>query len=173
MAGKSIRLIANNFNRVSLLLAEALTLGCWTEAEWIANAIRFALAERRRDRGQVVCGFREVERTSVAPFVLHLYAQWSVKPFPMDNLPLRSMQAYEPLLSLWQTEELEALEKVLNAACDFHMERSNTREHNTPEFGTSTDILYPVEILAILRLRQKEGLPNPVVNHPLMQTPIG
>ena len=91
----------------------------------------------------------------------------------MEGLPIRPMYAYEPLLALWQTEDLEALETALLAACDFHMERSKLSEVDIYEFGMAEDVLYPVEILALLRLRQTRGLTNPVIDHPLMQTPIG
>jgi len=171
--GTSARfLMVNDFNQGALLLAEALTLGCWTDAERIANATRFALAQRRLLDGQLICGFLEVDRTCVAPFVLNLYAQWSGKPFPLDGLPLQSMQTYEPLLSLWQTEDLGALEKALLSACDFHMERSSYSD-SAPEFYNPETILFPVEILAVLRLREAKGLINPDIDHPLMQTPIG
>ena len=173
IAGKGKSLLMNNFNKTSLLLAKAITLGCWTEAEQIAEVARFALADRRREYGELLCGFNEVNWTSVAPFVLNLYAQWSGKPFPMDDLPLRSMQAYEPLLSLWQSEDLEALGKALTAACDFHMERSNPSKAGNSEFSSAAQILFPVEILALLRLRETKGLANPAINHPLLQTPIG
>ena len=173
MTGKPNMLIKHDFNRVSLLLATGVTLGCWTEAERIANAVRFALTERRRDRGQLVCGFPEVDCTSVAPFVLHLYARWSGKPFALDDLPLRSMQAYEPLLSLWQTEDMQAFAKAVLETCDFHMERSKLSEVETYEFTIPEHVLFPVEILALLRLRETKGLVNPVIDHPLMQTPIG
>jgi len=166
---------ANDFNRGALLLAEALTLGCWTDADRIANASRFALAERRRSRfdGQLICGFSGVDRTCVAPFVLNLYAQWSGKPFPLDGWPLLSMQLYEPLLSVWQSNDLAAVEQALLIACDFHMERSNLSETNSLEFNIPEHILFPVEILAVLRLREAKGLINPIIDHPLLQTPIG
>ena len=130
--GTSARFLAvNDFNGGALLLAEALTLGCWMDAERIAKVTRFALGERRRFEGQLICGFLEVDQTCVAPFILNLYAQWSGKPFPLEDLPLQSMQAYEPLLAVWQTEDLEALEEALLSACDFHMERSNLSETNS------------------------------------------
>ena len=96
-----------------------------------------------------------------------LYARWSGKPFPLDGLPVQPMQAYEPLLSLWETEDLEALETALLAACDFHMERSKLSQAEIYEFTTAEDVLYPVEILALLRLREARGLINPDIDHPL------
>jgi len=171
--GTSARFLAvNNFNQGVLLLAEALTLGCWTDVERIAKATRFALAQRRPMDGQLICGFLGVDRTCVAPFILNLYAQWSGKPFPLDGLPFQLMQGYEPLLSVWQTEDLGVLEKVLFAACDFHMERSSYSD-SAPEFYNPETILFPVEILAVLRLREAKGLINPDIDHPLLQTPIG
>ena len=172
--GTSARhLSVNDFNRGTLLLAEAFTLGCWMDAERIANATRFALAQRRRMDGQLICGFFGIDRTCVAPFILNLYAQWIGKPFPMDGLPLQSMQAYEPLLSVWQTEDLEAFTRAIVQVCDFHMECSKLSQVETYEFGTAAQILFPVEILAVLRLRETKGLINPAIDHPLMQTPIG
>ena len=31
----------------------------------------------------------------------------------------------------------------------------------------------PVELLAVLRLRENKGLPNPIIYHPLLQPPFG
>ena len=64
------------------------------------------------------------------------------------------------------------------SACDVHIDRIAVtyREHETiaEQFKFSTPLLavHPTEILAVLRLRDLLGLPNPTrIDHPLMQTP--
>ncbi len=164
-----------DFNTAAIVLARAISLGCWVEADRIANIIRGGLTERRKvgGRQQPICAFDAIHVTRVAPFVLNLYAQWTGKPFPLEGLPVISMEAYEPLLSLWQTEDLTALEQALFVACDLHMERSKLSQVESFEFIDEVDILHPAEILAVLRLREAKGLANPAIDHPLMQTPVG
>jgi len=165
-----------DFRQVALLLANALTLGCWAEADRIAEMARACLSETRIDRAndnQIAYAFYAIHVTRVAPFILSLYALWSEKPFPLEGLPLQPMQEYEILLSLWQTEDISVLEKVLLDACDAHVKQSKFTQVDVVEFERPVDILYPVEILAVLRLREATGLANPILDHPLMKTPVG
>ncbi|EHK64143.1 hypothetical protein KYC_21601 [Achromobacter arsenitoxydans SY8] len=65
---------------------------------------------------------------------------------------------------------------ALIAACDLHVARIalTEREADSGDFEFDTPLLavHPTEILAVLRLRDLLGLPNPAhIDHPLMQTP--
>lgn len=56
-------------------------------------------------------------------------------------------------------------------ACDYHLAQSvDAQEHR--QFVWAPYDLFPVDILAIARVREKQGLPMPEVDHPLMQTPL-
>jgi len=66
-----------------------------------------------------------------------------------------------------------ALEEALLTACDAHMKYSKCTQVDLVEFDLPSDILYPVEILAVLRLRETRGLTNPEIDHPLLKTPVG
>jgi hypothetical protein len=113
----------------------------------------------------------------VAPFILQLYSQARGTQFPLDHLdanPLASMQTYEPLLHLWQTTDMDALQEALFTACDTHLYRSKRQtKGETPEFSELADMVYPAEILMLLRLRETAGLTTPTIDHPLLNTAVG
>jgi hypothetical protein len=158
----------------TLLLARAITLGCWEAADQIAELIQSGLVKRRKLPGkrQLICAFY-TDVTCVDSFLLHLYMQWRGTSFALEGLTVKPMQAYAALLTLWQTDDLTVLEPAILAACDLHMKYSTVSEVETPVFGDEEDILHPVEILAVLRLREQRGLSNPSIDHPLLHTPAG
>jgi hypothetical protein len=83
------------------------------------------------------------------------------------------MEVYEPLLELWQTTDMDALQGAILAACDLHLARSRVSNVYTYEFEDEEYMLHPVEILMLFRLRETVGLINPTLDHPLLTTPVG
>jgi len=173
-----------SFNNFALALARAVAIGCWQEAEELAKILGAGLSNTRiyRDERDPTYEYKHsyfagTNATCVAPFILQLYSQARGTQFPLDHLdfnPLASMEAYEPLLRLWQTKDMDALQQVLLPACDLHLHRSKPLTKSTnPEFWDLTDMLYPAEILMLLRLREKAGLITPTFDHPLLNTPAG
>jgi hypothetical protein len=81
--------------------------------------------------------------------------------------------AYSALAKHWRHPEAELLVPVLLAVCDEHTRRSVRGK----PYGDQCDFEYfartPVEILLVLKLREELGLPNPKLDHPLMNTPLG
>lgn len=76
----------------------------------------------------------------------------------------------------WRTTDLVRLTSVLDDACDYHTRRykvGTSGGTDFREFSNQWYARYPVEILMILRLRSYLGLPNPVIDHPLMNDPPG
>lgn len=76
----------------------------------------------------------------------------------------------------WRTTDLVRLTSVLDDACDYHTHRykvGTSGGTDFREFSNQWYARYPVEILMILRLRSYLGLPNPVIDHPLMNDPPG
>ena len=67
------------------------------------------------------------------------------------------------------------LKPLLLGACDEHTWRVSGRKAGAGYVGTEFQWYgrFPVEILFIFRLREELGLPNPALNHPLMNTALG
>lgn len=163
-------------NEAAKHLATALALGCWKEAAGIAESIRMGLAARRRDRAShcYVCAFYGEQDTALAPFILQLYSEFSGVRFPTEEIEFAPMEAFGPFLNLWRTDDLASLRVALVDACNFHIARVLASKQSKPyEFYDYVSWLYPMEILAVLRLREKLGLANPEIDHPLLNTPAG
>jgi len=83
-----------------------------------------------------------------------------------------SLGVYVEVLDSWQDNQ--RLQASLLEACNYHCERiySPTDEEESPEFIWEPYIVFPAEILAIQRVRHDMGLTTPVIEHPLMQSPL-
>ena len=105
------------------------------------------------------------------PFALHLYAKWKHLPpecCPGDEYPLGG---YRDLLDAWDSEDEFAAR--LADACDYHVAQAfDDSEDDTQDFFAPLYDLFPVEILAIRRIRREQGLPMPAIDHPLLRTPL-
>ena len=113
-----------------------------------------------------------------AGFGLTIISNWLGQPLDLDKHALPRDPAWAPLVSQWREPDLDKFLPAILSACDVHVDRIaiTYREHetNAKEFEFSTPLLavHPTEILAVLRLRDLLGLPNPAhIDHPLMQTP--
>jgi len=113
-----------------------------------------------------------------AGFGLTIISNWLGQPLDLDKHALPRDPAWAPLVSQWREPDLDKFLPALLSACDVHVDRIaiTYREHetNAEEFEFSTPLLavHPTEILAVLRLRDLLGLPNPAhIDHPLMRTP--
>ncbi|ELX1985314.1 hypothetical protein ONI83_004746 [Escherichia coli] len=106
---------------------------------------------------------------------LSIIHDWLQIPLDLDKLGLPRDPAWGPLTKHWNTPDPVKLQSILYGACDIHIERIalTEREVNTGnfEFGNEYEAVHPTEILAVLRLRDMLNLPNPTLDHPLMNTP--
>lgn len=152
------------FNAGSIWLARLICFGHFREAETLADGMIVGLNDRL---------FYGIEFTTVAPFILDLYASWKGVSLSLDKFKAKRAAAYDNLLSVWRTEDLGVLMPALLAACDYHVERSRSlTDDEYFEFDWHLDRIHPAEILALLRLRQSLGLTVPEIDHPVMATPI-
>lgn len=78
------------------------------------------------------------------------------------------------------TKDIAEAAQVVCKLCNLHVEYSNPfpeeddNDHLVGiEFDTPVRTLWPTEIFAWLRLRHERGLPLPVVDHPLLNQPLG
>ena len=113
-----------------------------------------------------------------AAFGMTIISNWLGQPLDLDRYALPRDPAWAPLVSQWRDPDPNKVLSALLSACDVHVDRIaiTYREHNTVpeqfEFFTPLLAVHPTEILAVLRLRDLLGLPNPTqIDHPLMQTP--
>jgi hypothetical protein len=102
------------------------------------------------------------------PFVLMLHHKTFGSDLPR-HVTDRKLGPYENILSRW--DQPEKLGEAIASACDYHCQRmsDSTLGH---EFHVQPFDLYPVEILAIYKVRERLGLETPIVDHPLMSTPL-
>ncbi|MFD4836908.1 hypothetical protein ACFWP0_05325 [Achromobacter sp. NPDC058515] len=111
-----------------------------------------------------------------AGFGMSIISDWLERPLDLDKHALPRDPAWGPLVSLWRDPDPGTLLAALLSACDTHVERIGLTERECDsgnfEFDTPLQAVHPTEILAVLRLRDLLGLPNPAqIDHPLMQTP--
>ena len=81
---------------------------------------------------------------------------------------------YEELLATWRTPDPQALVPASLCACDRHTSQTG-RETERRRLDFHEELCLdrvPVEILLLCRLRDWEGLGNPVLEHPLMEAPF-
>ncbi|MEJ7139200.1 hypothetical protein [Amphibiibacter pelophylacis] len=117
--------------------------------------------------------YREEHRRAQA-FMLRLFSDWvgdvshEWPSYGYDE-PI-----YEALLANWRNPDPEALVPCLLAACDRHTHQAGGGGSKVFYDFDSENFLQrtPIEILFIFRLREWEGLENPVLDHPLMAAPF-
>jgi hypothetical protein len=109
-----------------------------------------------------------------AYFVLRVIADqqgWPEKKWPdwaLDE-PL-----FNALIEHWRTPNPDDIAPLLLALCDRHTHESQ-RGNGSNSYDIETIGFWydPYEILLVMKLRQMEGLENPVLDHLLMNTPLG
>jgi hypothetical protein len=119
-----------------------------------------------------------VERTEqyrrAQAFILRLFADWVGDAAHQWPDYAYDEPIYEALTQRWRTSNPQDLVPCLLAACDRHTWQSGKESQNsTFDFNQDKHLeRVPVEILFLLRLREWEGLANPVLDHPLMAAPF-
>ncbi|MDF2398847.1 hypothetical protein GWQ44_25145 [Pseudomonas sp. 3MA1] len=111
-----------------------------------------------------------------AAFGLSIIGDWLGQPLDLEKHALPRDVAWGQLVAHWRHPDPDVLLSTLLLACDTHVERIalTERESDSGKFEFSSEFLavHPTEILAVLRLRDLLGLPNPKeIDHPLMKTP--
>lgn len=107
--------------------------------------------------------------------VLSIVGEYVEQPIDLDKLRLPRDPAWMPLVQQWNTANEDEVQRVLLDACDVHVSRIGltNKEFDSGKFEFDSPYLavYPAEILAVLRLRESQGLTAPTLDHPLMKTP--
>jgi hypothetical protein len=145
------------FNNIVGTATDCLVRGWEKEALSLFQQVRKHIGENR---------FNKIsdESNPSQYFVLRLVADSQGQPRTGDGEPL-----FAALLSHWQTPDADALAPLLLAACDRHTHVAARTDGPL----WLADTYYPFEVLAVLRWRLLRGLTNPLLEHPLMSTPLG
>jgi hypothetical protein len=120
---------------------------------------------------QLVLSYRERHRR-VHVLMLRLFAAWrgdaghKWPPYAYDE-PI-----YEGIVAKWRDSDPEVLTPWLLAACDRHTHQAQLERGEKTFYDCSSFPCDPLEILFLFRLRELEGLQNPVLDHPLMAAPF-
>lgn len=161
------------------ILADCLTLGWLEEARIVAETIRSIYEKRMME-----CVQGKSNQTLYHWLIRICFDFWDM-PFSnwgkgrhvqLDpkNIFAKNQCFGEPVLNVlfdhWRDSDFTPFADHLVWLCDYYTHR--TRPQQFLEFGNRYFLVrFPATILAWLRLREALGLPNPTINHPLMNAP--
>jgi hypothetical protein len=136
----------------------------------------WALSLAKRARESIGDSFfstvQDKQRTQF--FLLRLIDDWQGNPEHTYPPAAYDDPLLSALLEQWRTPDPANIAQLLLAACDRHTHHAkHTSERSDPDFPTAAWWYDPFEIVSVLYLRKLEGLDNPVLDHPLLATPIG
>jgi hypothetical protein len=107
----------------------------------------------------------------VHSFFLEVYRRWTKRPIETPRT-LPQLGPYGAAFAHWYDQA--RFGNALVAICDYHCERVMAELDDTvdePHYLDYPERVIPLELLALRRQRQDEGLPFPDVSHPLVDTP--
>lgn len=148
--------------------ALGIILGCKEKAFRIAR-LRLAYFRVTIPSGMIP---NPAEQYPIFHFMLRLIADYLNEPPHLLGGTAQEEPIFRELFALWREPDPAALVHACLAACDFHTHRcwKNYEEH---EYFSDYLMYNPIEILLLFRLRQYLGLQNPILDHPIMNTPLG
>ncbi len=154
-----------NFNAMGLSLSRLISLGLFNKAHEILKVLLKGINQK------VFIGLSYNFLTS---FILQLHCKWKKIEVPKKiKDDFKIIEVYKNILDRLEREEEKTLNFVLEKACDFHIERSRyDTDKEFYEFSEELYMIYPVEIMAILRIREQLGFIVPTINHKLMDNPL-
>lgn len=141
----------------------------WDRAEICARLfIEMAEKDQRINKMREM---RRIKRGTSDVFLIGLFSQaFNIETDFMAPKPL--IPSYQQLLEHWQSEDESTFTAVMQEAADFHISRSKENtDRQRYEFDATLDRCFPAELLAVLALRRRKGLPEFTVGHLLINTP--
>lgn len=121
---------------------------------------------------QLVLEYQEEHRRAQV-FMLRLFSDWIGDVSHHWPEYAYDEPIYESLLADWRKSDPNELVPCLLAACDRHThETGRDSLKKFYDFSEPAFMRVPIEILFLFRLREWEGLGNPVLDHPLMAPPF-
>ena len=118
--------------------------------------------------------------SSLLPLVVYLYGNGEgdrlanilenacdAKYKPLDSNPYKNVNdAYKQVMETIFSEDVDVFRQTILSMCDYHIE--NSRDSHLVEFNTLLWQYFPIEILVLLKERQKKGLSIDGIRHPLL-----
>ena len=86
---------------------------------------------------------------------------------PLNSDPYQNVNdAYKQVMETIFSEDVAIFRETIQFMCDYHLEK--TKDSHLVEFNTLLWQYFPIEILVLLRERQKRGLPIDGIDHALL-----
>lgn len=86
---------------------------------------------------------------------------------PLNSNPYQNVNdAYKQVMETIFSEDVAIFRETIQFMCDYHLEK--TKDSHLVEFNTLLWQYFPIEILVLLRERQKRGLPIDGIDHALL-----
>ena len=86
---------------------------------------------------------------------------------PLDPNPYHNVNdAYKQVMETIFSEDVGVFRETIISMCDYHL--ANTRDSHLVDFNTLLWQYFPIEILVLLKERQKKGLSIDGIRHPLL-----
>lgn len=86
---------------------------------------------------------------------------------PLNSNPYQNVNdAYKQVMETIFSEDVAIFRETIQFMCDYHLEK--TKDSHLVEFNTLLWQYFPIEILVLLRERQKRGLPIDGIEHALL-----
>jgi hypothetical protein len=127
-------------------------------------------------RLQLLAYRREFYRDSfsypIFHFMMRIIADYLQEPPHILQGESIDEPVFNELFSLWCMPNADAIAQTCLAALDLHTDRSIYSSVVDYEFDVSWGHT-PIEILLMFKLRELQGLANPKLDHPLMNSPLG
>ena len=85
----------------------------------------------------------------------------------MDSNPYQNVNdTYKQVMETIFSEDDDVFRETILSMCDYHL--ANTKDSHLVEFNTLLWQYFPIEILVLLKERQKKGLSIDGISHPLL-----
>lgn len=141
-----------------------ISTGCFDEAAWLGAAIKRSRSDKSMNWIKILP--RPFE--AFTPRLFNLWQRLSID----DGLEPSSTGVYQGIFDAWSADSAR-LASPITDACDYHIARTqDPSDEGYPEFLEFFYAAFPVEIIAIRRVREALGLATPEVEHPLLSTPL-
>ncbi len=149
----------------SMKAAGPAMLGQWGEAKLCAQSF-VGIAEK--DQRLRIRESRRLRHGTVDAFLISLFSEaFSIETVFQSLKPIHSV--YSKLLQCWNSENDQEFVTAMQAAAEFHISRSrNSTNSASYEFDDYFSRVFPVELLMVQALRQRDNLPAIEVGHPLV-----
>ncbi|WP_349963068.1 hypothetical protein [Rhizobium sp. ZPR3] len=154
-----------NFDRYGKLLAQVIATGWKDEAELVAR-LGFKELNRLMDRG--------ISYGRLPWFMLELAKDWLKADVAIDSEfrqhEVANLGVWDKLLAGWRDPNERSFDALMSEMAEYHLAQSEIVENTEKdwyEFEELSYWLFPVELLAVLRLREWAGIANPPLTHPI------